>query len=319
MPETQVAVVTPAPQPSAPPSPAQPAVGVYPDGMQPGEVFRDCPDCPEMVVVPSGSFTMGSPESETEREQVPDEYASRERPRHRVTIPLRFAVGRYEVTRGEFASFVGETGYDAVGECWYWTGEEFAKSVSKSWRNPGFSQTERDPVVCVSWDDAKAYVAWLGGKTGEEYRLLSESEWEYAARGGTSTSRYWGDDRGRACNYANGHDATSKREKGFSWPSFACDDGAVETSRVGSYSANAFGLYDVLGNVWEWVSDCWHESYTGAPADGGAWTTGGDCGRRVLRGGSWDDLPWSLRAANRDGGSTVVRIVNLGFRIARTF
>ena len=159
-------------------------------------------------------------------------------------------------------------------------------------------------MVCVSWKDAKAYVDWLSGKTGKGYRLLSEAEWEYVARGGTRTSRYWGAGEGGQCEYANG--------------AASCRDRSVYTAEVGSYRANGFGLHDVLGNVWEWVEDCWHEDYTGAPVDGSAWTSGGECGYRVLRGGSWVAKPRNLRSAIRIRNSTGNRVNFLGFRIART-
>ena len=223
---------------------------------------------------------MGSPESEAGRDDD-------EGPRHRVRIAKRFAVGRYEVTRGEFGRFVRETEHSTGNACWTYEGGEWEERSGLSWRNPGFTQADGHPVVCVSWEDAQAYVRWLSRKTGERYRLLSESEWEYVARGGTRTSRYWGDGESGQCSHANGADRALKRRGDWKWEIVSCDDGHSHTAPMGSFSANAFGLHDVMGNVWEWVEDCWHESYAGAPADGGAWTVGGDCERRVLRGGSW--------------------------------
>ena len=261
-----------------------------------GDVFRDCADCPEMVVVPSGSFMMGSPPSEEGRDDD-------EGPVHRVSIPARFAVGVYEVTRGEFGRFVSSTGRSMGNECWTYEDGEWADRSGLSWRSPGFSQTDSHPAVCVSWEDARAYVAWLSRETGEAYRLLSESEWEYVARAGTTTRYHWGDAIGR--NRANCGDCGSR------WDN-------ESTSPVGVFGANAFGLHDVHGNVFEWVEDCWHASYAGAPRDGSAWK-GGDCSRHVLRGGSWFDYPWNLRAANRLGVVAGDRVSGVGFRVARTF
>ena len=243
-----------------------------------GAVFRDCPECPEMVVVPAGSFMMGSPVSEKDR------YDS-EGPVHRVTIAAPFAVGVYEVTFDEWDACVG------AGGCGGYRPDD-----------RGWGRGNR-PVIMVSWEDAQAYVDWLSGKTGESYRLLSESEWEYAARAGTTTRYHWGDDIGR--NRAN------------CWDSH-CGDSWDYTAPVGSFGANGFGLHDVYGNVWEWVEDCRNESYVGAPSDGSAWLSG-NCDRRVLRGGSWLHNPRDLRAAYRGGRSTGNRYnITVGFRVART-
>ena len=270
-----------------------------------GHQFRDCEGCPEMVVVPEGSFRMGSPESEEGR-------WDDEGPVHRVAIGYRLAVGVHEVTRGEFARFVEATGRSMGNVCWAWEGDEWKERSGRHWRNPGFGQTDGHPVVCVSWDDAKAYVRWLSGETGEAYRLLSESEWEYVARAGTGTARYWGESERGQCRYANGADASTD----FGWRT-GCNDGHARTSPVGSYEANGYGLHDVLGNVWEWVEDCWNDSYRGAPEDGSAWVSG-DCERRVLRGGSWINRPENLRSAERGRNTSGYRSNNFGFRVART-
>ena len=276
----------------------------------PGTMFRDCPGCPELVVVPEGTYRMGSPESESGRRD-------REGPVRRVTIGYRLAVGVKEVTRGEFARFVSETGRSMGGSCWEWDGEWKERS-GRNWKSPGYSQTDEHPVVCVSWDDAKAYVDWLSGKTGKEYRLLSEAEWEYVARAGTRTARYWGESESGQCRYANGADeALKRRDSDWKWTTASCDDGFARTAPVGAYEANGFGLHDVLGNVSEWTEDCYNESYRGAPSDGSAWESG-NCSRRVLRGGSWDYGPGYLRSANRSGDTTGVRLNTLGFRVART-
>ncbi len=213
---------------------------------QAGEVFRDCETCPEMVVIPAGSFMMGSPAGEKDRDDD-------EGPQHQVTLAEPFAVGKYEVTRGEYASFARATGRRHGNSCWTYEGGEYKERADRSWRNPGFTQGENHPVVCVHWDDAGAYVNWISRETGKNYRLLSESEWEYAARGGTQTRYSWGDAIGR--NRANCAGCGSR------W------DGE-KTAPVGSFSANEFGLYDMHGNVREWTQDCWNDSYTGAPKDG---------------------------------------------------
>ena len=267
--------------------------------LKPGRVFRDCKDCPEMVVVPAGSFTMGSPPDEEDRDDD-------EGPQHRVTISKPFAVGKYEVTRGEFAKFVAETYHSTGNSC---VTDEFGGRDERSdrgWQNPGFVQADRHPVACVNWHDAQAYVRWLSKKTGKRYRLLTEAEWEYTARAGTRTRFHWGDSESE----------NQARCGGCGNSIWAI----TSTKPVGSYAANQFGLHDVHGNLYEWVEDCSHRDYRGAPSDGSAWTTGGDCKVRVLRGGSWANYsPESLRAADRyaslAGG---VRRANGGFRVVRT-
>ena len=236
---------------------------------------------------------------------------------HRVRIGEPIAVGVHEVTRGEWRRFVDEAGHSTGDSCWTYESGEWKEDSGRSWRTPGYSQTDAHPVVCVSWENAKAYVRWLSSETGEGYRLLSESEWEYVARAGGRTARYWGDLETGQCRHGNGADASAKR-KYSGWTVASCDDGHVYTAPVGSFEANGFGLHDVLGNVWEWVEDCWHESYAGAPADGSAWTSGGDCARRVLRGGSWFNEPRHLRSANRGWIPAGNRYDVAGFRVART-
>ncbi len=273
---------------------------------RPGHVFRDCEGCPEMVVVPAGSFRMGSPSDERSRNDD-------EGPTHRVRIGEAFAVGKYEVARGEYGEFVRETGRDMSGGChvlvkesgrWRWKNE-----AGRSWEDPGFGQGEREPAVCVSWEDAKAYVEWLSEKTGKGYRLLTEAEWEYAARAGTEGPFHTGstitpDQANYDGNYVYGSGSKGRYRR--------------RTVSVGTFPANGFGLHDVHGNVLEWVEDCWHGDYSGAPTDGSAWLTGGDCGKRVLRGGPWFSRPRNLRSAFRIRYSAAVRINILGFRIART-
>ena len=277
----------------------------------PGRRFRDCEGCPELVVVGAGSYMMGSPSGEEGR-------GDDEGPVHRVRIGRPIAVGVTEVTRGEWRGFVRETGHSTGDSCWTYEDGEWKGRSGRSWRSPGYSQTDGHPVVCVSWEDAQEYVAWLSRKTGEGYRLLSEAEWEYVARGGTSTSRYWGEGESGQCRHANGADRTLKRRYGdWKWAVASCDDGHVHTAAVRTFSANGYGLHDVLGNVWEWVEDCWNEGYAGAPSNGSAWE-GGDCARRVLRGGSWNYIPRDLRSAYRSRDPSGIRGDDVGFRVART-
>lgn len=298
----------PAPQRTPQPEGAPPQAMTLPP---PGQSFRDCPYCPEMVVIPAGRFRMGSPRAELGR-------VGEEGPQHEVRIRYNLAVGKYEVTRAEFSAFARANNHNASG-CVYLTGSKFDLDDSKNWQNPGFTQSDRHPVVCVNWDDAKAYVLWLSAKTGKPYRLLSEAEWEYAARAGTSAARWWGESINSGCSYANGADLTAKAQvPGVGeWPVAQCTDGHGYTAPVGSFLANAFGLYDTLGNAWEWVEDCWNGGYNGAPQDGAAWISG-ECGQRVLRGGSWYMLPGNLRSALRLRLVSNVRSIDIGFRVART-
>ncbi len=284
-------------------------------GYPAGHSFRDCPTCPEMIVVPTGSYEMGSPSKSGEAGRKPNE-----RPAHQVTLEHPFAVGVYEVTRAEFGRFAKATRYSMGTGCVTYEEGNIERRSGRYWGNPGFRQSERDPVVCVSWEDAQAYLQWVSKETGRTYRLLSEAEWEYVARAGTRTARYWGEgywaEGFRAwghCTHANGADASSDLPK---HETADCDDGHTRTSAVGVYGANAFGLHDVLGNVSEWVQDCWHASYHDAPSDGRAWQSG-DCSRHVVRGGSWLSPPHEIRSAARQGLYNI-RANMVGFRLARS-
>ncbi len=272
--------------PGAPP--VTPAPAPLPSNPKPGTVFRDCADCPEMVVIPSGSFRMGD---------LSGDGRDNEKPVRRVTIARAFAAGKFEVTFAEWDACV------LAGGCSHRPGDE------------GWGRGSR-PVINVSWDDTQAYIKWLSGKTGQRYRLLSESEWEYAARAGSSTEYPFGDSESGLCGYGNVADGTSKSTYG-DWTVAPCSDGHVHTAPVGSFRANRFGLHDTVGNVWEWVGDCWNGSYEGAPSDG-SMRTSGDCSRRVLRGGSWGSVPRDVRSAIRSGNQSGNRYVNFGFRLART-
>ena len=226
-----------------------------------GDTFRECAACPEMVLIAAGSFLMGSPDTEPERDDT-------EGPQHRVTIKS-FALGRFELTVDQFAAFADETKYDTGAVCDVWQDGSFDERPGNSWRSPNFSQTSAHPAPCLSWDDAKAYLAWLSRKTGKTYRLPSEAEWEYAARAGATTRFHFGDDEKEYCRYGNGVDATALADvpgagqKG--WDALPCRDGHAFTAPVGSFAPNAFGLHDTHGNLFEWVEDCWNDDFKGAP------------------------------------------------------
>ena len=229
-----------------------------------------------MVLIPRGRFTMGTPSSEKDR------YGD-EGPQTDIVIAQDFYLGKYPVTVGEYRAFVAANP---------------SYSAGTAWSNLGFPQTDRNPVVNVSYDDAMAYVAWIKRVTGKEYDLPSEAQWEYAARGGTVTAYYWGNDFQDGAGYAPPRSVTS-------------------TVPVGSLRPYAHGLSDMLGNVWQWTGDCWNSNYNGRPRDSSAWTTG-DCGRRVLRGGSWYYDPRFVRAGVRDYVVRGDRINVVGFRLSRT-
>jgi formylglycine-generating enzyme required for sulfatase activity len=195
--------------------------------------------------------------------------------------------------------------------------KSWQQQAGSRWDSPGFAQTAKHPVVCISWHDAQRYVDWLSQRTGALYRLPTEAEWEYAARAGTETPRFYADNK--QCDYANGLGQEAKSIAAKNWVLADCNDNAIYTALVASFAENQSGLFDMLGNAWEWTLDCYHDSYKNAPADGSAWleADGGDCGRRVVRGGSWYTYPQDLRLANRLRINTDVADDNLGFRVAR--
>jgi len=273
---------------------------------------------PEMVAIAAGRFLMGSPDSEPERSRD-------EGPRHGVAVQTPFALGRCEVRVGEFRAFVEDTGYRTEAErpgadgqprgCFSLIAAEkqWSRRPELSWRNPGFPQSEDAPVVCVSWNDARAYAHWLSLRTGEPYRLPSEAEWEYATRAGTETPFWTGDCiHTDQANYNSNYDYNGCGAKTGRY--------RERTVPAGSLPANLWGLHEVAGNVWEWAADCWHDSYQGAPSDGSAWgeAGGSDCARRVVRGGGWFNDPRWLRSAYRYGSFPDGAFVYLGFRLART-
>ena len=257
---------------------------------EPEGLFRECEACPGMVVVPPGTFVMGSPDSEVGR-------ARNEQPLRQVTIDAPFAVGAYEVTVGEWNACVLAGGCDAVEE-----------------EDDG-QDRDRHPVSNVSWVAVQAYVRWLSAETGQAYRLLSEAEWEYVARAGTEGMRYWGGGASEQCEHANAQDTTYLRERPARNPA-PCADGYTEAAPVGLYAPNAFGLHDILGNMSEWTQDCWNPSYSDAPRDGSPWEEG-NCTVRVYRGGFWGTPPQALRAAARSAHPFDYAAGSPGFRVAR--
>jgi formylglycine-generating enzyme required for sulfatase activity len=288
-----------------------PVIQGAPDGwLMPGagrlEWFRDDLAGPEMVIVPAGRFLMGSPPGEPQRE---GRHPGSESPLAAVTFARPFAVGRHAVTRGEFAAFIADSGHKMEAGAAIWNGNTWRIDEAGSWRAPGFHQDDRHPVVCVSWDDALAYAAWLSARTGKPYRLPSEAEREYVARAGTASPFWWGS-------------TITPREANYDGNAVYGGGGARgewrrATLAAGSFAANPWGLHDVCGNVWEWCEDVWHESHSGAPADGTARRQGPDSSRRVVRGGSWNDDPESLRSAARIWIYNFNRHNLLGFRLVR--
>jgi formylglycine-generating enzyme required for sulfatase activity len=285
--------------------------------------FRDCPHCPEMIALPAGSFLMGSSETALSavvaHELGREDWFLDETPQHLVRVTRPFAVSRNEITHREFDSFAAATGHASVGGCHVPHDGDWEFSLVADWRNPGFVQAETAPAVCLSWHEARAYTDWLAETTGQPYRLLSEAEWEYAARAGTQTRRYWGDDTDHAgqCGFANAADASALA--GYTgWVTAPCDDGSLLSAAGGTYAANAFGLHDMLGNVWEWVEDCHEPDYLDVPADGSAWVPA-DCWQHVMRGGAWSSEPRLLRAAARGAAPPTRRTAATGFRVARDY
>lgn len=252
------------------------------------EVFRDCADSPEMLRLPAGRFLMG---------EIGAVGLTYELPVHEVAVPS-FSIGRYEVT------FLEWDECHADGYCQQ-------RPDDNGWGR-GFR-----PVINVSWVDAKQFVAWLSVKTGQRYRLPSEAEWEYAARAGSQSTYYWGDAAATVCDHANALDIAGRMQRpNWFWSNY-CLDGYAHTAPVGSFPPNEWGLHDMQGNVWEWVEDCWHSDYTGAPADGSAWVRGGDCSKRVNRGGGWGNHVRTLRSAKRDADMAEGYGDAFGFRVVR--
>ena len=278
------------------------------------DAFRDltaegqpCPICPEMLLAPKGTFLLGSPESEPERESIEKGWES---PQLRVTIAQPFAAGKFPVTRGEFAAFVKDSGYKMSDGCAAPDGSGWKEKPELSWQSPGFTQDDRHPAVCITWNDAKAYVAWLARKTGKPYRLLSDAEREYIARAGTTTPFWWGTSLSptQAAYYADTVYAGGGT-KGA---------GRNATVPVDAFAANPWGFFSVHGNASEWTEDCWNRTHQGNPLNGSARTSGEDCTKHVSRGGAWLSYPRILRSASRLWAGSSFKGQGQGFRVARS-
>lgn len=277
----------------------------------------------KLTLIPAGKFLMGSPEEEQVRcrkdanaaGEAAGEWFKNEGPQHEVTISKPFYMGVYHVTKGQFATFVADSGYktDAEKESWAfaWNGKKFSKVEGASWKTPGFEQTDDHPVVCVSHNDAVAFCQWLSKKTSQNVTLATEGQWEYSCRAGTTTAYQWGNDPDDGKGWCNAADQTAKKQfpsfNAFSW-----DDGYVFTSPVGRFKPNAFGLFDMHGNTYQWCSD-WSDSYANANQTD---PTGPiSTPFRALRGGSWNNAPWYCRSAKRSWNTPVTRTNFLGFRV----
>lgn len=257
---------------------------------QPGKVFKDCKDCPEMVVLPAGKFIMGTPDDEVGRE--PDEG-----PMHEVTFAKPFAMSRFQITAAEWDSYIRQTGVK-IPDGDTRPGRECIAS------KPRYSQGPRQPAVCMNFPEVQAYVAWLSKKTGHQYQMVSEAQREYAARAGSTGPFPFPFDEGKEYSIAK-HANTYGPADGYSY-----------TSPVGSYPANAFGMYDMHGNVYEWIADCEHPNYVGAPTDGNAWVEPG-CESLQLRGNDWGEAPVFSRSGNRNNIYPQTRGDWIGFRVVR--
>jgi formylglycine-generating enzyme required for sulfatase activity len=274
---------------------------LFSDLLLAGTPFRDCPECPMMVVVPGGSFQMGDAASD-------DDLESDARPSHTVNIGRQFAIGVYEITRTEFESFVKATEFAPKAECNIYETESWFVKDDADWQHPGYKQSGNEPVVCITWLDTRAYVEWLSSVSGHQYRLPSEAEWEYLAAIGSTS------DKGDPIS----HDYANYGAEVCCGPAMKGRDQWEYTAPVGSFDADAFGLYDIRGNVWEWLGDCYHDSYENAPSDGRARES--DCSNpesRVVRGGGWGDAAIYLRSTYRLRAPDNNAYFTLGFRVAR--
>ncbi|MCY3987704.1 MAG: SUMF1/EgtB/PvdO family nonheme iron enzyme [Gammaproteobacteria bacterium] len=302
---------------------ALPAAHARSDQYTPGAVFRDCPACPQMVVIPPGRYVKGSPPGEAIAEGTPERDARNETPQEPVSVDKVFAVSVTEVTRAQFADFVAEEGYDPEWQCITWdfaANQWGARDMVWTWSDPGFKQGPDHPVVCISFTDAQAYAEWLSARTGERYRLLRDDEWEYVARDRSQGARPWeranGPEREDACVHANvmDLDAADFLRVDATPPDshfFPCRDGYPLTAPVGRFPANSYGAHDMLGNVWEWVDGCMYA----APVAGQSVTE--DCSERLIRGGAWQAKAWYVRSAKRDWAPFFLRSARVGLRIAR--
>ena len=297
------------PQTAALPAPQPSVVNRAP------KTFRDCPNCPEMVVIPAGSFQMGAAPGENERYEVPTTEAGRDEPRHQVIFSKPFALAKLDITRAEFAAFAHPSGFQPRPGCLTVIGNNWTPQPQATWEDPGYPQTDNDPVVCMNELEIGAYLGWLRRTTGKEYRLPSEAEWEYAERAGTNTAFYWGDDPKDACAYENVGDEDYGAKYGVKTP-VPCHDGFSDLAPAGSFKPNPFGLYDMAGNVFVLTADCWNETYAGAPSDGSAWMTG-DCTRHPARKAAFGNPhAWMFRSANRQAEGNNAKRNRFSFHVA---
>ena len=287
------------------------------DDKTPGRVFKDCPTCPEMVVVAPGTFTMGSDAVNPMK----GGEARPEGPARQITIARAFAAGRFETTNAEYRTFIKATGHATPRDCSVGLGQDGFEAIDFEGPLFGRKPADREAVVCVSWNDARLYTAWLSGVTGKRYRLLTEAEWEYAAKAGSKTKFPWGDNDLDACKFENTYDLDSAAAMPagakISWQALNCQDGQGRIAKVGSYPPNAFGLYDMLGNVWEWADDCSLVLYPDQPRDGSAVQVAGHCEKRAVRGGSWYTRQDRHRPTFRGRDPATDQGHHFGMRIAR--
>ncbi|MDX2222604.1 MAG: SUMF1/EgtB/PvdO family nonheme iron enzyme [Rhodospirillaceae bacterium] len=283
--------------------------------LNPGDTLRDCSRCPEMIVVPAGAFRMGTPVGTDINNE------TGEMPPVEMTIPRPFLIGRYELTRGEFEVFARETGFEPKILCRVWNRglNRYDDDANRTWRNPGVPANPRPehPVSCVSWPEAKLYIDWLSARAGKAYRLPTEAEWEYAARAGSSALYPWGESPHAGCKYANVYDITTLRRTPQAWPHAGCVDGFSDIAPAGSLEPNAFGIYDMIGNVWEWAEDCATKSHIGRPKDGSAWRWQGGCKRVIQRGGGWFTSVERARPGYHGDATATDHFDFGGFRVAR--
>lgn len=286
-------------------------------------VIRDCSDCPDLVAVPAGRAVLGSTAQERANAGIVPLFGDREGPQYRVIFGKGFLIGRTEVTRGQYRAFIAATGYPTAPSCGVHdtATDGWGPQPGYDWTKPGFAQDDNHPVVCISYDDARAYAAWLSRKTGKSYRLPSDAEWEYAARGGTTTPWYWGNAPEAGCAIANLLSAgtiTALGSPKSTSDRLVCANPRNFTVPVASYPPNPFGLYDMAGNAFEWVADCNSADNRDGHTDGTARTTG-DCTRHYLKGGAFHTPFWLTRSAVR--GAPIpgdLHMFAVGFRVARS-
>ena len=279
---------------------------------------KDCYMCAEMVTLPEGAYLMGATQEEFNGYEKYQSMYFDETPRQSQHVKS-FKLAKFDVTKKQFSSFARETGFQGKG-CRIFRDHHWIVDPTADWEHPGFEQTDQDPVVCVSWDDAKKFIAWLDAKIPKkfniEYRLPAEVEWEYAARAGTVTAKYWGNNISDQCRYENTRDITAKNLDPTA-PFVDCNDGYIETSPVGSFKPNPWGLFDMLGNVSQWMENCSSTIYYISQKYPGGNNI--SCKTKALRGAGWAGIPFGVRAAFRGGAIPSTRDSTSGFRLAANF